>query len=651
MPGADRTTRTGRALRKKRRRRRLLVALWLVAAVLVGTTSFTGGLLAAEFDDTLPPPPRSAVLVDADGRVFATIRSPQLREDVTADAIPQVLREAIVAAEDERFFDHEGVDPLAITRAAYRDLTGGLRQGGSTITQQYVKNVYTGNDRTAQRKIKEAALALRLESRLSKEEILTLYLNQLYLGNGTYGVQAASKHYFGVPVSELTLPQAAMLAGIVPAPSVYNPRRDMEAARTRQLYTLNRMVVTGAITAQQASDAYRVEPEIAPEPSRAVGPTLAPEFRDMVKRQVVEDLPEGQDLFSLGGLQVRTTLDLDLQQAAVETLADVLPSEDDPEAAIVAIDPRTGDIKALTTKREGGYQQDGFNLATQQRRTSASTIKPFTLLRALDEGETVDSVRPVPSCETIVPARGSQPRYRPCNFGESGEGGHAPTSLGDSLVNSYNTVYAQLAQDVGTKDLLATARAVGLDPAEDQLAVPAIGLGLEVTPLGLTRGYATLAADGVRRPTRSILEVRAGVDESGEGGGLLSAAPVEVPGEQVVPAADARAVAEVLAAVPTPEGTAPEAEQPYPIFGKTGTAQKFTNAWFVGCTDELCVATYLGHRKNDRPMRDVAGVDEVTGGSVPTRIFAETLQRHREIQAEQSGPVNLRPPRPSSAPG
>src|SRR3954469_18742943 len=258
------TERRSRSAHLRRRRRQVLI--WLLVAILAGGTTFTAGLLAAPLDYSFQPsPPQTALLLDAHGRVFATLRAPQAEEPVTSRQIPQVMKNAIVAAEDERFFEHRGVDPLSAVRAAWRDLTGANLQGGSTITQQYVKNVYTGTQRTALRKLREASLAVRLEEHLTKDEILTRYLNTLYLGNGTAGVQAASKYYYGVPVQQLgldratgtrsdtlALARAATLAGFVPAPSAWNPVEDPKQARHRELYVLNQMVKTHVITTQQA---------------------------------------------------------------------------------------------------------------------------------------------------------------------------------------------------------------------------------------------------------------------------------------------------------------------------------------------------------------------------------------------------------------
>ena len=302
-----------------------------------------------------------------------------------------------------------------------------------------MKNVFVGNDRTAMRKFREAALSFRLERQLSKDEILTRYLNDLYLGNGVYGVQAASRYYFGTDAEQLTLSQAAMLAGIAPAPSLWNPVRDLDQARARQLYTLNRMLAAGFISPQEASAAYREpRPSCRPRP-----PTSSPRSRRSsatwsgpgwsASWPGAAPRPRPRTCMFRGGLRVTTTLDLDLQTAVVQALGEVLPGPDDPEAAVVALDPRTGDVRALTTRfdavvagtRQVGYTEGGFNLATQAQRSSGSTIKPFTLAAALEAGRSVSDREYAPPCASI-PNPGGDPRSLPA-LQRREERGAAPT--------------------------------------------------------------------------------------------------------------------------------------------------------------------------------------------------------------------------------
>ncbi|MDQ1697544.1 MAG: penicillin-binding protein [Frankiaceae bacterium] len=633
---AERRSRTARL-----RRRRRQIALWMVVAVLVGAGSFGAGLLAAPLDYSFQPvPPQAVFLLDSDGRFIATIRAPQDQEIVRSDQIPAVMKNAVVAAEDERFFAHRGVDPLAVLRAFWRDATGAHLQGGSTITQQYVKNVYTGSQRTALRKLREASLAIRLEQHLSKDQILTRYLNTLYLGNGAAGVQAASKYYFDVPVEQLdldprtgkhdpalALARAATIAGFIPAPSAWNPVEDPGQARRRELYVLNQMIKNHIITSQQATDAYGDGlPRIVGR-SKPDGATIAPEFRDYVANQLKGTLAfSDTTLFNSAGVRVRTTLDLDLQKAAVHALNSVLSQKSDPEAAVVAIDPRNGDIRALTTKQDGGYQKAGFDLATGASRSSGSTIKPFTLAVALQHGHTLDEPHSAPSCVTVAGGR-------ICNA-ESGSGFQ---TLRSALVNSINTVYGPLAIDLGLRRVVDQMRRAGVDVAplakgSDGKPFPAQALGVQVTPLSEAVGFGTLVNHGVHHAPRSVLRVRSGFE------GDLYKATSQPSGDRVMPKAVADQVTEVMQGV-VDQGTGTAARQPFPVYGKTGTTDDFTNAWFTGCSHTLCIAVWMGYDKQylhhgtvPHSMRNVEGASEVFGGTLPARIFAQTMSDYRVLQ-------------------
>ena len=630
--------RRSRSAQARRRRRQL--AIWFVVAVLVGVGSFGAGLLAAPLDYSFQPtPPQAVFLLDHTGKVFATIRAPQDQEPVPSSQIPVVMKQAIVAAEDERFFNHSGVDPLAMVRAFWRDVTGAHLQGGSTITQQYVKNVYTGSQRTALRKLREASLAIRLEQHLSKEQILTRYLNTLYLGNGAAGVQAASKYYYGVPVQQLdldratgqhdetlALARAATLAGFVPAPSAWNPVKSPKIARERELYVLNQMVKNRMITSQQASAAYGDGlPKIVAK-SQPDAPTVAPEFRDYVSEQLTGTLQyDDTTLFNSGRVRVRTTLDLDLQKAAVHALQTVLPSKSDPEAAVVAVDPRNGDIRALTTKARGGYKKAGFDLATNASRSSGSTIKPFTLAYALMHGHTLDEVRSAPQPCATVP-------FHICNA----EHGSSYQTLRSALIASINTVYGPLAVDLGLGKVLKFARSAGLDIgtlARDSRGhlYPAQSIGVPVTPLSEAVGYGTIVDHGVHHGARSILSVHSAGD------GQLYTAPAAPQGDRVMPRSVADQVTQVMQQV-VDSGTGTAARQAFPVYGKTGTTDDFTNAWFTGCTHTLCIAVWMGYEKeyfhNGKVPHSMIlpGVGQVFGGTLPARIFAQTWNDYRILQ-------------------
>jgi membrane peptidoglycan carboxypeptidase len=675
----------GREVPRERPGPRLVARALLVAvlAVVVTLMSFAGGLLTAPFSvRAAPPPPAPVLLLASDGTPFGQIRPAQRQEVLAAEDIPDVLRQAVMSAEDSRFLWHRGVDPLATLRAAYRDLTGGRTQGGSTITQQYVKNVYVGNDRTLVRKIKEAAIALRLESRRSKDDILTDYLNVLYLGNSTYGVQAASQYYFGVdakdlakdetpgregapPDEGLALARASMLAGIAPAPSTWNPVRDFAQARARQKYTLNRMVADGWITPQQASDAYRREAAVVPKRETPPEPvSTAPEYADLVTAQVRAEFEDDPDQLDRGGLSVRTALDVDLQAAVEQAVREVLPDEDDPQAAVVAIDTRNGDVKAMTTLRRRpakgdreavtGYTRGGFNLATNGRRSTGSTLKPFTLAAALEQGLSLDTRRPAPACDTIADPTAEQGRYEYCNAEGEGGGGQGSLTLQRALQRSVNTVYVPLAIEVGrprVKQLMLDAGVVAdLDAFGTEQSSFGLGTTALASPLSMANAYATLMNSGLHMAPRYVLETRAA------DGSLVSRQPDEPePVRRAVDGRIADQVVEAMSGVTERGGTARRARQDFPVYGKTGTTDDSTDAWFIGCAREphsVCIAVWMGYDDQTCEgvatdacggMKDVHGVDQVYGGTLPAEVFDRAFELLE--QRRTSPPPSVAAPR------
>lgn len=619
--------------------------------------TFGTGLLAAPINFNVTPiAPKSVVLLDASGQPFATIRSPQSENPVPTADIPLLMRQAIVAAEDQHFFSNSGIEPLAIARAGWRDVSGGSLEGGSTITQQYVKNVYTGAQRTALRKLREAALAIRLEQHLSKTEILTRYLNTLYLGNGTAGVDAASRFYFGVPINELEqatptsppdmtlgLARAATLAGFVPAPSIWNPVNDPVMARKRELYVLNRMQESGDINSAQASAAYgNALPKVvaARQPDAA---TLAPEFRDMVEQELTRY--GDSSLFDSGGVQVQTTLDLNLQQAAQQALATGLPDYKGLDAAIVAVDPRNGDLRALTEQKAGGYQPNGFDVAADAARSSGSTIKPFTLAAALEHGHTLTEGHYAPQCIQVAPG------YRPCNA----EGGAGYYTLQTALEQSINTVYAPLAVSVGLRRVVKLARSAGLQighlqrcgTKKHRTICPAYSLGVPVSPLAEADAYGSFVTGGVHHAVRSVLGVH-----SADLGQLFSATATPT-GQRVMPTHIAEEVDSALEGVVT-SGTGTAARQPFTVYGKTGTTDSYTDAWFTGCSKTLCISAWLGYNNselsNHQPHSLMVDGKPVYGGTVPAKLFADTFANYRALLHPSPSATSTASPTPAPTP-
>ena len=673
----------------RRRRRGWLVfkiLMVFVLALVVALTTFVKGLLAAPFDlKVIPPAPKSILLLAADGTQFGLIRPAERREIISPQDIPEVMRQAIISAEDARFLDHKGVDALATLRAAYYDVTEGERKGASTITQQYVKNAYVGNERTLMRKLREAALAVRLEERKTKEEILTDYLNVLFLGNSTYGVQAASKYYFGVDVKNIdretaapdafasesiALARASMLAGIAPAPSLWNPVSDFRAARERQKYTLNQMVLNGYISTAKASAAFQREEVV--RPLRDLGPeppSTAPEYADLVKAQLKDSYKDDLDTFDRGGLRVQTALDTDLQEAVTRAAREVLPDPSDPQAAVVAIDITNGNVKAMTTLRRvpakvgpppraaiTDYERGGFNLATNANRSTGSTIKPFTLAAALQKGLTLDTTRPAPGCDTIKDPTAPGGVYRYCNAAGESSSSRGSMTLRSALQRSVNTVYTPLAIEVGQAEVKQLMLDSGVVANEDAFGTTqkSFGLGTTalVTPLSMANAYGTLVNGGAVMTPRFVLETR-DVD-----GSVLKKEPERpAPARRAMPINIANQVAEAMSGVTEDAGTAPRARQPFPVYGKTGTTNGSTDAWFIGCArapQNLCIATWMGYDDQTctgivgracGEMKDIQGVPQVYGGTLPAMIFARTFEILAEIQAaKQLAAAGLPPP-------
>ncbi|MCU1691814.1 MAG: pbpF 1 [Frankiales bacterium] len=660
----------------------------LVLALLTGATTFVGGLLAApvDFDKDLIPQQKSVLLLADDGTQFASVPPPTRRKVVPAAQIPQAMRDAIISAEDERFLDHNGVDLVSTTRAALNDLAGGRKQGGSTLTQQYVKNAYVGNESSLLRKVREAALAVRLEKEKSKDEILTDYLNALYLGNGVYGVEAASLYYFGVAIKDLALNEktgkrdgnlelarAALLAGMAPAPSAWNPVKSFATAKERQKYTLNRMVFAKYIDSADASRA--LDRDVTPVKETPPPPaTSAPEYADLVKDQLRTKFENDEDVLFRGGLRVKTTLNLDLQAAVSRAAREVLPNAGDPQTAVVAVDIRNGDVKAMTTLRRApaktyapdrngkvraprpvieGYQRDGYNLATNATRSTGSTIKPFTLATALEQGHRLSETRYAPQCK---PYRDKREKGEYCNS----DGGEQGTfSLRSALAASVNTVYVPLADEVGheavRKTMLdsgvvaadgADADKLPLDPAPESFGLGTTAL---VTPLSMANAYGTIANHGVRVPPRFFTEIRT-TAVAGSPAKVVDEEPAKPSGTRAMPVDVADRVVSAMRDVVT-RGTGTSAAQEFEVFGKTGTTNDSTDAWWIGCArspQNICMAVWMGYEDitckgvQDSGacggMKGVHGVPQVYGGTLPARIFDRAFEILRDIQTGRAAP-------------
>jgi penicillin-binding protein 1A len=603
---------------KRRRRIRKLRLLALLAVLgVLGLTAFTYGMITAIASQipALDParqhrlPVNGAIYAGDGHRVLAILRGSQSRVLVPTDEIAPIMRQAIVAIEDKRFYEHRGIDVRGMARALWADIThGSAVQGGSTITQQFVKNAFVGNERTITRKLKEAALAWQLEQRWKKDRILTAYLNTIYFGNGAYGIQQAAETYFGKGASQLTLAEAALLAGIPSDPSLWDPVAHPREARHRRDVVLDQLVLQGDITQQEAAAAKRV-PLPRPQDIRLPGTstTAAPYFTNYVISQLVHRY--GARRVFGGGLKVKTTIDLGLQAVARDAIAKVLPNPSGPTAALVAIDPRDGHVLAMVGGRN--YHESQFNLAVQGERQPGSSFKPFVLATALAQGISPQT--------TLV----SQPVT--IDLGDklwvvhNYENAYAgPMSLWTATAESDNTVFAQLTRLVGPKNVARTAHALGIrSPLPGYFA---IGLGgLAVNPLEMARAYAAFA-NGGKRLDGSIFgnEPLAVTDVNGHAN-----APVA---RQMLSPTAAALVTQALQGVVT-SGTGRAAALPdRPVAGKTGTTENYGDAWFCGYVPQLVACVWVGYPNSLVPMMHDFHGKPVVGGSYPALIWKAFAQ-------------------------
>lgn len=632
---AGRSQGTDQGRRPRRARDRSVLWRWrrglfLVGLLLVASLAGTGYVLA-QID---LPPARfqaqttficTAEVVDGCNQQNATARlfGEQDRVDVRLADLPPVLVQAVLAAEDRDYFEHGGVDPMGIARAAWQDIRGqGVRQGGSTITQQYVKTVYLTNERTITRKIREAVLAIKLEQELSKEEILERYLNAVYFGRGAYGVGAAARAYFGKDVTEVDLAEAAYLAGLIRAPERADALRHPEEATRRRRTVLQGMLVEGYID-QDRFDAVVDQPwvegeTIVPRPDREGLGDVRGEgygtayFVEYVRRELLA-LGFSDDQIYGGGLRVYTTLDHNLQRAAWDAVTGTL-NPDDPEAALVAVDEH-GFVRAMFGGRDFDAREFNF-AANRPGRQPGSAMKPFALAAAVQQGISLQSRFDSPGrIELELPGDD----WRVSNYGGTEQG---VLDLIDATRVSSNTAYAQLMLEVGPQAVVDLARRMGIEGTLNPY--PALVLGTEdVTPLEMAGAYNTFARGGrYVEPTVVTRVVRADGSEI----------PIRRREDQVLTPEQNALVVHALRQV-VDQGTATRARLPGGVqaAGKTGTTQDNRDAWFIGfLPNGLTASVWMGYENEDtdgdgigdrtRFMDNVQG-RSVTGGSFPAIIW------------------------------
>ncbi|MGA1088742.1 MAG: transglycosylase domain-containing protein [Candidatus Nanopelagicales bacterium] len=646
-----------------------LVAGAVAAAMVLPVAAATGLLTRGAIDsfESLPSQldapdlPERSVILASDGSVMATIYY-QNRVEVPLAAVSPIMRQAIVAVEDARFLEHPGIDLRGTMRAIVANSTqSGSTQGGSTITQQYVKNLLIASAtneeeleaaraRTPSRKLREIRYALALERRYTKDEILERYLNIVYFGAGAYGVEAASRRYFSKPAAELDLVESATLAGIVQQPTAFDPTRNPDLAEKRRNLVLGEMAEAGFITPVQASAAARVDMEDILDPSiqpNGCTSSYAPYFCDFVIRMIKADpafgetLVEREALLRRGGLTIRTTLDPDVQYAAMKSVTSYIPSKDPSQraAAITLVEPGTGNVIAMAQNRDWGLKGRGkttYNYNVDQAfggtigMQAGSTFKVFTLAAALEQGfsptEGVDAPNPK-TFENFVNCTDGTP-FEPVTVRNSGSAGFL--NMFQATAFSTNTYFVTLAERFGLcrQAEIAEEMGVRLATGDPLLRVPTFSLGtMEVTPLSMAGAYAAFANHGTYCAPRVVLEIK---DRYGNGVSVPDPRCREVLSRNV-----ADAVTGVLTSVidgPFNGRTGAAMSLPdRPAAGKTGSTNDNAAIWFAGFTPQVAAAIWVGDPRGGfaYPMTDVTINGQyysyVTGGQIPGPIWRETM--------------------------
>ncbi len=550
---------------------------------------------------------QNSQILDRNGKSLGYIAGVTNRTELPYARIPKSLRDATVAIEDKRFYQHSGVDYLRMVGAAVNNAGGGGRQGGSTITMQLAKNLYDPNaPRDFSQKIKEAYLAQAMEKTYTKDEILAKYLNGVFYGQNSVGVQAAALTYFNKPVWGISLAQAALLAGLPQAPSAYDPFTNPTDATTRRNTVLEQMAAQGYIT-QAAADAATAEP-LGLLRGSFYQRKKEGYFFDFVRQQLIDQF--GEQRVQQGGLKVRTTIDPALQRAAQQAIARNLGQPDDPAAAIILLDARTGYIRAMATSQAYG-EDNQFNYATQAKRQAGSTFKTFVLARAIADG-----VNPYTTIYASRPINITDPKWGPIEVATYSKTYAGPTSIHAATLKSDNSVYIQMTLDEGPDRVVNIAKRMGVQA--DLPVVPSIGLGSgEVSPLDMALGYAPLANGGFRIAPIAITDLGANAPAND----LATPKRTRVFSDGV-----AYEVTRILRDN-VQSGTGTAANLGIAQAGKTGTTDGFTDAWFVGYTPKYVAAVWMGYPNADgvrRSMTNVHGIT-VSGGSFPARIWRDFM--------------------------
>jgi membrane peptidoglycan carboxypeptidase len=600
---------------------------WIFGAGLLLFVALAGGLFWLSRLKLPPPQPlkQTTFIYDSSGKQVIASFSEQNRIDVSLAQVPPVVVNAVVSTEDRHYLSEGAINPLSIVRAAASDVAGGHLQGGSTITQQYVKQAYLSPKRTLLRKIKEAALAIRLSHTESKKQVMQNYLNTIYWGRGAYGVEAASEAYFGKPVQQLGLPEASLLAALIKEPELADPAHNQGLARKFQTGTLKAMVRDHKISKSQAADVeatpfsqYVTSPSSGALAQSNGGATGDEYFISAVRQQLYAKY--GRGVVDAGGLRVTTTLDPAMQTQAYSSVygpsrSALNPAKGDPSGALVSLDDN-GAVKALVGGQD--YARSTVNLALGAAgggsgRQAGSTFKAIMLAEVLREGYSAESVFPAPP-QLIVPhgnANGAPWVVK--NF--EGETPAPQLNLVDATSKSINTVYAQVVEKIGAQNLDSMAIALGINPAEMAGGYPSQVLGTaDVSPLEMAAAFATFADGGVYHQPLLITKVT-------KADGSPLPLPIEPQSRVVLTPAQAAQLDFVLQQV-VMKGTGTAAGVGgSEVAGKTGTTEHSSDAWFIGFTPNLTTAMWMGYADSIRPMTNFRGYSSIQGGGIPAELW------------------------------
>ena len=627
-------------------KRKTMVALAAFGVLAASCADWADDLPELTKKDLRFNPPESSKLYSDDGTLIKTFHGEQNRTVVGLRSIPKHVQDAVIAIEDQRFYEHEGVDLKAIVRATLANIgSGRIEEGGSTITQQYVKQMIIAPgeiaEKSYERKIQEAALSRQIETELTKKEILERYLNTIYLGQGAYGFQAAAKAYFDKGVKKLDINEGALLAGIIQQPGAFDPFRNPKAAKRRRNTVLNRMLALDFITDRRAAKLSKAPLGVHKIGEKEKNRYEAAYFVDYVQKMLTyhprfdmlgkNPTHRTKALFQ-GGLRITTTVDLDMQRAADDAVNSILYDASDPHASLVAVEPSNGHVKAMVGGRDFFAKRDELNgrfaklnlailgepglgpkksggTSAGDGRQAGSAFKAFTLAAAIDKGVPLTKTFKGGSCRVFPEIREWAVSPGLCNYEGSAYG---QVSLLEATVRSINIVFVQLGLDIGMSATTDTAREMGV--RTELLGVPSAPIGANpVNALGMASGNATLASNGVHHPPVAITRIYDTRKEK-----LLYDAP-RTKGEAVISPSTAFIVTNALQGVIS-GGTGTAAGIGRPAAGKTGTGQEYRDAWFAGYTPDLAAAVWVGYPEAELPMTSTR-IGSVTGGSWPAQIW------------------------------